>query len=69
MGGAGRGEAVGGAAHLAEQGRHDAVALLDEGDEDVLGVELGVVAAGGLPVRFGERFAFFPIGKIIFEAG
>ena len=43
-------------AHLAQQGRDDAVGLLDEREQQMLGLDLGVVALLGEPLRRENRF-------------
>ncbi len=42
--------------HLAQQRRHDAVGLLDEREQQMLGIDLGVVALLGEPLRRQDRF-------------
>ncbi len=43
-------------AHLAQQRRDDAVGLFDERQQQMLGVDLGVVALLGEPLRREDRF-------------
>ena len=46
-------------AHLAQQRRDDAVRLLDEREQQVLGLDLGVIALLGEPLRRQNRFLRF----------